>query len=40
MSTIPEFHSTIRPTVALAVWAFYVSLAGRKLFKDSLLDGA
>ena len=25
--------------VALGVWAFYVSLAGRPLFKDSLLDG-
>ncbi|MDX2474217.1 MAG: hypothetical protein QNL91_10950 [Candidatus Krumholzibacteria bacterium] len=22
----------------LAVWAFYISLAGRQLFKDSVLD--
>jgi hypothetical protein len=24
--------------LALAVWAFYISLAGRQLFKDSVLE--
>ncbi len=29
---------TLIAVLALAVWAFYVSLAGRQLFKDSVLD--
>ncbi len=29
---------TLIAVLALAVWAFYISLAGRQLFKDSVLD--